>query len=150
MNLQWTERLQNVLLVCGDYLVVAMWGNSVYCLFLSSPDETKWMWLFLSHHSRLVVWCISGLPPSALTLVPGWRRWQSMCRDDDGGCHRRFGVELAGVSCGLLNTPDNSWWSCSSTVHLHLSLALARSSHFQSWLGVSNRAVFKACNASAR
>jgi len=36
------------------------------------------------------------------------------------------------------------------TVYQHLSFWLFKNSHFQSWSGISNRAIFKACNVSAR
>ena len=66
-----------------------MVAMSVYCLFLSFSDETVRMWLFLSYHSRWVVRCISRLPPSAFeSCARTVKIWQSMCRNDYGGCHR--------------------------------------------------------------
>jgi len=82
--------ITEMLLVCRSYLAVAMWGTSVYCLFLSSTNETARIWLFLLYHSKWVVHLL-------LNLVSGSQKWFSICRNDNGGCHRGIGVAVAGV-----------------------------------------------------
>ena len=85
------REITEMLLVCRSYLAVAMWGTSVYHLFLSSTNETARIWLFLSYHGKWVVHLL-------LNLVPGSQKWFSICRNDDGGCYRGIGVAVAGVS----------------------------------------------------
>jgi len=56
-----------------------------------------------------------------LNLVPGSQKWFSICRNDDGGCHRGIGIAVAGVTFGLLEEGTNVYF----TIYFEKSVTVA-------------------------